>query len=325
MTIRDQNCEPEPLEREAHRWVTLLVSGEATTADAEALEHWRKQSPSHEAAFAGAAQRWKDFGPAGQGLLAQGDTPIWAPPPRVSRRAMLGGAGALAAGAVGYAIVQPPLDLWASFAELTADYRTATGEQRQMTLADNVSVRMNTRTSLAIPSATANADQVKLIAGEASFAIPPNSRNLLVVLAGDGRTIASRARFDVRNVGSSVCVTCFDGEIRVEHGTQTATLSAERQVRYDGGGLQPAVSIDPTEAAAWHDGVLIFRFTPLTEVVAEINRYRPGKVILMNAALASNPVNGRFRIQRIDEVLVWIEQAFGASSRSLPGGILILS
>lgn len=322
MTIRDQDIQLEPLEREAHRWVTLLVSGEATTADAEALKHWRKQSPAHEAAFVGAARRWKDFGPAGRDLLAQGDAPVWKPP-LVSRRTMLGGTAAVV-GAAGYTIAQPPLGLWPSFTELTADYRTATGEQRQVTLADDVSVRMNTQTSLAVPS-SADTEQIKLIAGEASFAMPLHARNHLVVLAGDGRTVASRARFDVRNVGSFVCVTCFDGEIRVEHGTQTAALGAKLQVRYNGNGLQPVVSIDPTEAAAWQDGVLIFRLTPLSDVVAEINRYRPGKVILMNSALASNPVNGRFRIQRIDEVLVWIEQAFNATSRSLPGGILLLS
>lgn len=288
MKIDDRYNEPEALEREAHRWVTLLVSGDATTADAEALKHWRRQSPAHDSAFVGATQRWKDFGPAGRGLLEKGEAPVWSPPPpMVSRRAVLGGAGALAAGAVGYAVVQPPLGLWPSLTELAADYRTATGEQRQVTLADNISVRMNTQTSIAIPS-LADVEQVKLIAGEVSFTMPLNAPSSLVVLAGDGRTVASRARFDIRNVGPSVCVTCFEGELRVEQGMQAAILNAKRQIRYDGAGLQSVVSIDPVEAAAWQDGVLVFRFTPLSDVVTEINRYRPGKVILMNAALGES-------------------------------------
>jgi transmembrane sensor len=323
MTIRDLDNQPTLEEREAHRWITLLVSGEATTADAEALKQWRKESVAHEAAFSGAARRWQDFGPAGQGLLTQDESSVW-PQPQLGRRAVLGGAGALAASVAGYAMVRPPLGLWPSFNELTADYRTATGEQRQVTLARDVSVRMNTQTSLAIPSSP-EAEEVNLIAGEASFAMPAHASNPFVVLARDGRTIASHARFDVRNVGLSVCVTCFDGEIRVEHGGRASILNRKQQVRYDSDGLQPVVSIDPVEASAWQDGFLIFRFTPLLDVVAEINRYRPGKVILMNPGLALNPVNGRFRIQRIDEVLVWIEQAFGAKSRPLPGGLLLLS
>ena len=85
------------------------------------------------------------------------------------------------------------------------------------------------------------------------------------------------------------------------------------------------VHADAVEAEAWHDGVLIFHFTPLSEVIAEINRYRPGKVILMNASLGQNPVSGRFSIRRMDEVVVWIEYAFGAKPHALPGGILLLS
>jgi transmembrane sensor len=323
MTFREQHSAPGALEREAHGWVTRLVSGEATAADARALKAWRSQSLAHDQAFTAAAQRWKNFGAVGRTLLAQGRAPEWSPPqPVLSRRAALGGMGAIAAGAAAYGIVKPPLGLWPSLVELSADYRTATGEQRQVGLSDDVSVRLNTQTSISILSSEAGTDLVKLISGEAAFAA--TSPKPLVVLAGEGRMTAGRARFDVRNVGASVCVTCFDGDVRVEQGSQTAIIGSRQQLRYDLSGLKAAVAIDPAEAAAWQAGMLIFRFTPLSDVIAEINRYRRGKVILTNAALGTNPVNGRFRIQRIDEVLVWIEQAFGATARSLPGGIVLI-
>jgi transmembrane sensor len=279
---------------------------------------------AHQAAFAAAARQWKDFGPAGRDLMAQQQLPVWGPSP-ISRRAALGGAAALAASAAGYAVVKPPLDLWPSLHELTADYRTATGEQRRITLGNDVAVRMNTQTSIAIPTAAASSDEIKLVGGEASFAMAPGAPNSLVVDAGEVRTVASRARFDVRHLGSTVCVTCFEGAVRVERGAEVATIGATQQVRADDRGLHPVVSVDPVEAAAWQDGILIFRFTPLSDVIAEINRYRPGKVVLINAALRMSPVNGRFRIQRIDEVLTWIEIAFGATLRSLPGGIRLLA
>jgi transmembrane sensor len=323
MTFPEQHRVPEALEREAHGWVTRLVSGEATAADARLLKEWRRQSPVHDQAFAAATRRWKNFGLVGRALSQQGRAPEWSPPgPVLSRRAALSGMGAIAAGAAAYAIVKPPLGLWPSLVELSADYRTATGEQRQVGVSDDVSVRLNTQTSISILSEEAGTDLVKLISGEAAFAA--TSPRPLVVLAGDGRMVAGRARFDVRNVGSSVCVTCFDGEVRVEQGSQAAVVGSRQQLRYDVGGLKAAVAIDPVEAAAWQAGVLIFRFTPLSDVIAEINRYRRGRVILMNAALGTSPVNGRFRIQRIDEVLAWIEQAFGATARSLPGGVVLI-
>lgn len=326
MTARNQDARQDDglaaLDREAHRWITQLVSGEASTADADALRRWCKQSPAHEAAFAGAVRQWRDFGRAGQNLRARPDVPSWKPP-LVSRRVALGGAGSLAAAIAGYAVVRPPFGLWPSLTELRADYRTATGEERHFTLADDIQVRMSSQTSIAIPTAANDRDRVKLIVGEAAFT--NSSQRELEVATDNGRTIAKQARFDVRNIGASVCVTCFDGALRVESVARAASIGPRQQIRYDAAGLRPALTIDPAEAAAWHDGILIFHFTPLAQVIAEINRYRPGRVILMNAALAQSPVNGRFSIRRTDEVLLWIEQAFGAKPLVLPGGIVLLS
>jgi len=323
---QDLSIDPDVLEREAHRWVTQLVSGEATVADAEALRRWIAQSPRHADAYAAAAARWTAFGPAGAALRAAQATsrqPVTRP---VSRRFVLGGAGAIAAtAAVAYVGVRPPLALWPSIGELAADYRTATGEQRRIALADHVSVQLNTQTSLALAPSAAGDNQVRLLAGEAAFATSPETARPLVVEAGDGRAVASRARFDMRRTGDAVCVSCLEGSVRVERRAQAATIGAGRQIRYDATGLGEALTIDSAEAAAWQNGVLIFRFTPLSDVVVEINRYRHGRVILLNAALAAKPVNGRFQISRIDEALGWIEQAVGARSRTLPGGVVLLS
>ncbi|WP_398469782.1 FecR family protein [Tardiphaga sp.] len=313
----------EHLAREAHRWVALLVSGEASTADADALRVWRRTSPAHEQAFAHARRRWKDYGQAGATLRDTGQLPPWTPPrPMLNRRALLGGSAAAAACAAGYVVAKPPFGLWPSLSELAADYRTGTGEQRRITLAGDVSVRLNTQTSLTI--ADKAADELKLIAGEAAFAMPAGARRSLAVIAGDGRSTATTGRFEVRNVGASVCVTCVDGEVRVDHAGDAAVLTSGKQLRYDARGLQSASAADLNVSTAWQDGMLVFRLTPLADVVAEINRYRPGKVVLMSDELGSSPVNGRFRIQRIEEVLVWIEQAFNIKTRALPGGIVLL-
>jgi transmembrane sensor len=326
MIASDRDKGAALLKRDARRWVTQLVSGEATSADFEAAECWRRQSAAHEAAFAEATRLWQDFGAAGRNLLAAEGPPVWSPPrSQVRRRAVLAGAGALVAASAAYAIVDPPFGLWPSLDELRADYRTTTGEQRHLTLADDVSVQLNTQTSLVVPAATGGTDQITLIAGEATFAMPPRPARPLMVMAEAGRTIANQARFDVRYISAAVCVTCLEGEVRIELGAQAATLGAGRQLRYDRRGLRPAIAVNPAEASAWQDGVLIFRSAPLTDVILEINRYRPGRVILLNAALGAKTINGRFKIARIDEILTWIEQVVGATPRSLPGGILLLT
>src|SRR3546814_10825912 len=69
-------------------------------------------------------------------------------PVMMDRRAMLVGSGAIAASAAAFMIAQPPMGLWPSFAELTADHRTGLGERKRLTLADGATVEMNARSAL---------------------------------------------------------------------------------------------------------------------------------------------------------------------------------
>jgi len=151
----------------------------------------------------------------------------------------------------------------------------------------------------------------------------------LIVLAAEGRTIARGARFDVRHIGSNagpwVSVTCLDGGVRVEQRGAAAVIGPGQQLRYGADGFGAVAAVDPDIATAWQQGILIFRSTPLAEVVDELNRYRPGRIILLNEALGRSPVSGRFRLDHMADIFVRIQDAFGASIRSLPGGIVLLS
>jgi transmembrane sensor len=330
MNAVDDNAIERDLRGEAVDWVQRLASGRVTLADAKALKRWRAESPAHEAAFADASRLWEEFGPAARNLRQRGEISpglVHRYPLRqaMSRRAVLGGGLAAASVAAAYAVVHPPLDLWPSFAELRADYRTATGEQRQFALPSDVSVRMNTQTSVALRSSEGDADRLELIAGEASFVSMPQVRRPLVVAAADGSMMTSRAHFDVRRMGAAVCVTCIDGTVSVARQADAKVIGAGQQIRYDRNGLGSVISADVELVTAWQQGVLIFRLTPLSEVVEEINRYRPGRVILLDAELARKAVSGRFRTDHMDEILVRLDQAFGIKSRSLPAGIVLLS
>lgn len=323
----DDKAERE-LRGEAVGWVQHLDSGRVTPADVQALRRWRSRSPDHEAAFADALQLWKEFAPAARGMRERGQlSPALAARPlshsTLSRRAAIGGALAAVSAAAAYAMVSPPLDLWPSVAELAADYRTVTGEQRQLELPSDVSMQLNSQTSVALRGD--DGARVELISGEASFVSKSPQERRLIVLAADGIMTTSQAHFDVRRAGQSVCVTCVGGNVNVTLGSQATMLGPGQQVRYDDQGLRPVASIDIEFVTAWQQGVLIFRSTPLAEVVEEINRYRSGRVILMDRELARKPISGRFRIDHMDDILVRLNQAFGITSRALPGGIVLLS
>jgi transmembrane sensor len=329
---RDQADQPavglDHVQREAVAWAQRLLSGEATPDDARELRRWRARSPAHAAALARAGRVWGDIGMAGDRLYHRQDVSAFRQAQMrraIGRRAVLG--GAIASAVATYAVIRPPLGMWPSLAELAGDYRTGRGEQRQVTLPHQVSVTLNTQTSIALDAHDTAVDRVELINGEAAFATSPGAGRTLAVLVAGVTATASNARFDVRHLAeaSVVRVTCLDGQVRIERAGEARQLERGEQIRCNRRGFGAVATVDPQVEAAWQRGIVIFQATPLEEVVEEINRYRPGKIVLINQALAQKPVSGRFRIDQLSDILVQLEQAFGARVRFLPGGVALLS
>lgn len=321
----DPTAELSLLEREAQAWLVRFAAGEASAADLQELRRWSAQSPAHAAAFARASRLWQALGPAGAPLRrARRQPAVFAPASRrIGRRAALG--GAFAAAAAAYVAVRPPLSLWPSLSELAADYRTATGEQRRIAVGQDIALDLNTQTSIALRPSAGGSARIELIAGEAAISTLSRASGRVAVLAAGGQAVAARARFNMRYDGTTVCVSCLEGEVRVEHRDAAVSLPADRQVSYSQQGLGQVSSIDSEVVTAWQDGVIVFRETPLAQAVEEINRYRKGRIVLANAELGRRLFNARFRIASIDGVVEQIREVFGAQLTTLPGGIVVMS
>ncbi len=85
------------------------------------------------------------------------------------------------------------------------------------------------------------------------------------------------------------------------------------------------VPVDLELASAWQKGLLIVRNRPLSDVVNEVNRYRPGRIVIARPALSDRLVNGTFHIDHLDNFPNQVQQLFGAGVRVLPGGIVLLT
>lgn len=327
MTAANDTSEHDVLLEEALDWVVRLKTGAPVRADLEALQRWRDQSPEHEAAFRKAARLFRNAGIAAGELAGQPaviDAARASPglPARVlARRAFLGGAIAAAVG--GYLVVRPPLGLWPSLEELSADYRTGKGEQRKVAVTPDVSLEMNTQTSIALRSVP-DETRVELISGEASVTALRSSPKPFVMLAANGRITAKQADFNARCLDGIVRVTCLNGMVDVAQGGKLVQLREAEQVSYSLGGIEVSVPIDPAQVTAWQAGLLIFRDQTLADVVDEVNRYRSGKIIITNADLKQRVVNGTFQISKLGDFVLQVQQLFGAQARSLPGGVVLL-
>jgi transmembrane sensor len=324
--MTDQRKSSDPLDDEAFEWLVLLTSGEATTRDLQALKRWRGQSALNEAAFARAGKLWGAVGPAVEAVARPERTATWAdrlsrPNSAVVRRAVLG--GALAAGA-GYLVVRPPLHLWPSLSELTSDYRTGIGERRRVTTATGATLELNTQTSVDLRPAVDGVDQIELISGEATITTAANASAPVVAIAADGRATATDATFNMRYSASSVGVTCLAGAVQVEQRGRAVSVQQRQQVSYSERGLGEAIVVDPDRVTAWRNGVLVFHNVPLTDVIEEVNRYRPGRIIIVDARLGRRLVTARFKLDRLQEVITQVQEVFGASVTTLPGGIVVM-
>ncbi|WP_301271575.1 FecR family protein [Pseudomonas mandelii] len=293
------------LQSEAQDWLILLTSGRATVADARALREWCAQSPEHARAFEQSKLLWQQLQPAAEGLRA---------PRHLGRRAFLG--GAIAASAAFFMIRGT---VPGGFSGLGADYITQVGEQRRVDLADGVSLELNTQTRIN----RRDSANFELVSGEVE--VLTRAQAPLKVQAGAGWLSASQARFNLRNTDQSVCVTCLDGALQIDVQGRSIRLESGQQLTYDAQQVGTPQAVDTSAVIAWRQQVLVFNDATLSTVIDEINRYRPGMLLLLNSELGKRKVQARFSLDQLAGVALLIRDAYGAKCTELPGGVVVLS
>lgn len=298
----------ERLQSEARDWLILLTSGRATVADARALRQWCAQSPEHARAFEDCKALWHLLQPAAEGLRA---------PRRFGRRAFLG--GAIAASAA-FLLVRGTVP--GGFSGLGADYITEVGEQRRFEPADGLSLELNTQTRINQRAVEGGAQGFELLSGEVEV---QTARRPLAMQAGSGWLRTSQARFNLRNLDRQVCVTCLDGALEVDLQGRSVRLEPGQQLTWDAQQVGSVQSVDIAAVMNWRHQVLVFNGVTLSQMIDEINRYRPGMLVLLNRELGQRRVQARFSLDQLAGVALLIRDAYGVNCTELPGGVVVFS
>lgn len=296
---------------EAADWLVCLTSGEATEEDAARLAIWRTTSPAHEAAF-------RDIAGVRSYAVVANKT---RKPPVIGRRAVLAGGTGAALAAVMVGVARPPLGLWPSLAELTADHRTAVGERYAFAPVAGVKVEMNSRTALSLIDGDGGID---LLTGEA-FVTASRLGRPFRIDSGKLRASTLGAQLNVQTLADGVRVTCVSGSVDCGGGDQPVRLRANEQAIITSNGRALRNGIDGQKAAAWRQGLLIFEGAPLAEVIDQINLYRSGRIVLINSAIGALPVNAIFHTDRIEDAVSQIAQLLNLRARHLAGGVVLIS
>ena len=210
-----------------------------------------------------------------------------------------------------------------------ADYATAVGEMRSVTLSDGSRVQLNTDTALAVRFSD-DRRRIDLYRGEAFFTVARSSDRPFQVDAGGGTALAVGTAFNVRAVDETVTVAVWNGrvEISLEPGRESfgeaVTIDAGLEARYGPGGEIETRNADLATAADWRQGRLIFADRPLRSVVAELDRYRPGVIVFLNSAIAEARFTGSLSLHDTDQALAAIESALPVEVRRITRWLTVL-
>lgn len=81
--------------------------------------------------------------------------------------------------------------------------------------------------------------------------------------------------------------------------------------------------LDLQRAISWQRGLLVFDRQPLGQVIEQLNRYRPGYILIGSDAIAQREVSGVFRLDALDDALATLTREMQLQRRELMGVSLI--
>ncbi len=299
---------------QARAWLVRLKSGDATRGDLQALGRWRASSADHEKSYQAELRMWNALGPALAGEGAVFPRPA---PGRVSRRWVLGGATGLAASAVvAVALVGGnPAPAGATV------FETNKGERRRVRLAAGLDMEINTDSRLYFwPEAT---PRLTLDRGEAMISVAYREGRQFVARANSVEITTRQARFVLRDDNGVTRIACLDGDLSVQSDGAAYALGKNMSLVLGEGAPRPVETVASDSQVAWQRGLYLFRDRPAGEVIAEINRYRPGHVYLPEQRSGVH-ITGVIHLDRVDLAVDHIARSLGMKAVRLPGGVVFL-
>ncbi|MDE1146444.1 MAG: FecR domain-containing protein [Azospirillaceae bacterium] len=316
----------DEIDTAAADWAARLAGGPLSLAERRALDGWRDRDPAHGAALDEAQAAWALMGQlrAAPGVLARDIVPAW-PTPKARRPLWR----QMAAAAACLLLLVGGARLWLGdpLLLLTADARTNPGQQRSLTLADGSVVELGPASAIATRYSDGER-RVALLAGVAYFTVAPMAgaeHRPFVVEAAGGTARALGTQFMVDRLADAVDVTVTEHTVAVtEPAGDQRVLSPGQAVRYSAMGLEPVREASVELATAWRQGRLVFDHQPLGEVVATLNRYRHGRIVVAGAELAARTVSGVFDTTDPDATLATVARELHARTAALPPLVTVL-
>lgn len=208
---------------------------------------------------------------------------------------------------------------------------TVAGAWDRLRLPDGSAVELNSDSS--VRAAYRSGERaIELLRGEAYFSVERDRARPFVVSVGNLRVRAVGTAFVVRRRGEDVEVTVTSGSVGISETPKASPSNArgsEQETLLEAGqravirSAQPSgetgreVAVDTltseqvSRRLAWQERRIEFEPTPLREVVAEMNRYSPHRLVIADPELGEESVGGSFRAGDHETLVRLLEGSLG--------------
>ncbi|MDV2985107.1 UNVERIFIED_CONTAM: FecR family protein [Methylobacteriaceae bacterium AG10] len=281
-----EDAEEDPINFEAALWVARLSSADATDEDRATFENWRSADPAHAEAYA-ELEAWRHT----MGRAPDPREHKRKPPKGLAALAVTCGLSALAAYETGL------LD------RLRADAWTDVGGINQTVLTDGSRAYLNTDTAIALRY-TSEERGIEMLRGEAEFDVVPDRERPFVVRGNGLNVRAVGTRFFVRVDGAPNPVGVAEGRVIVETRNDHETVGVGEVVARGADEQLSVERADIEQALAWREGKLVASGQPLADILVDLNRYRRGRIVLIDSALGARKFTGTLDVRDTDDALV---------------------
>ncbi|MDR2882111.1 MAG: FecR family protein [Azoarcus sp.] len=325
----------------ARAWVVRLDGDDLSMEELDELKAWLQASSAHRRAFQQTLAVWGCLDRLSELSLDPVDVAVatYSPSWRFGAAFAL-----LVCSFIGFA--------WQHFAkepgsQVSVEYGTAIGEVKSVALPDGSNVRLNTKTSVSV-NYEQEARFVRMAEGEAYFEVAHDPQKPFLVYVGKQVVRAVGTAFSISANDNSIDVIVTDGRVEVSsYDDQIAKTEkfdidlmekAKSRVPLDkgqhgifneaAGQLELVQKLMPEAIErdlSWRDGILIFDDDPLDQVIKEIGRYTPMRIIISDPEIRDMRFGGYFKIGEVTAVLDTIQSDFGIQVDKIDEELVYLS
>lgn len=327
------------LQDEAAAWIARLSSDQLTNDDQQQFSCWLDVSPEHKLAFDQVSALWGSldsirFLPSAKDMLESANnqasnayiSEIKCTEESVHKfwtkgKGLIAASFLLVTVLVVIPLVSPSMETPSHQVQAAVEvlkYDTAIGERREVSLNDGSVIDLNTNSAVEVRF-DKKKREISLLKGEAYFDVAKDRDRPFVVDTGNGEVMAVGTAFNINRYADKTIVTVTEGTVAVRNIQQDKVpskpsyVAPNQKVVIDEGGIGRVLATSRGENIEWMSNTVVFDDMSLPVALAEVGRYLPFDVHLIDPSLSQLKVSGTFSLGSPQATLEAIVATFNLS------------